>query len=403
MTRMRIAITALMLSAVLFALGALQPMEVRSEDRPDAEELAASAVSLLESVRAEADPTVIPEARRLLERSLAMQPSDNFAASLGMASLSNTSHDFSTSVKWSRRAIEIEPYAAAPYGLLGDALFELGRIKAADTAYQHMIDLRPDVGSYVRASYSAQFHGNHDDAVYALRLALDAAPPVGETPAFIHHQLGDVYATLGDFERSERVNRVGTKLAPGYVPPTVGIAESLIARGRYEEALPIMERAADELPALEYLVTLGDLYRATGDEDAAARTYDRAARRFALYRDSGVLPDHDFVTFYADHGFRPEAALEEARFIYADRPTAAAADTLGWALHSAGRDREAWSYMEEAIAGTELPDATLHFHAAAIAEARGHEALAGRHARRALRLDPHFSLFHLETAQALAR
>ncbi|HEV3484208.1 MAG TPA: tetratricopeptide repeat protein, partial [Vicinamibacterales bacterium] len=236
----------------------------------------------------------------------------------------------------------------------------------------------------------------------ALKLAIEAAPPVGEEAAWLHHQLGDVHATLGDFERSERVNRLGTKLAPGYVPPTVGIAESYIARGRYKDALPIMERAARDLPALEYLVTLGDLYWATGDRKAAVATYDNAAHRFALYRANGVLPDHDFVSFYADHRLRPRAALGEARFIYDNRPTAAAADTLAWALHAIGRDRAALHYVRRALEGTTTPDAAQHFHAAAIHHSLGHEEAARRLAREALRLDPHFSLFHLDMAEHLA-
>lgn len=420
MTRFRVGIAVVAAGAVLFAAGALRPVAVRGEDAPvagsieaieaeveagtaSAADHAALALDYLGRVRSEADPTVIPVARRLLERSLDIQPDDNFAAALGMASLSNVRHDFSTSVIWSRRAIAINPYHSGPYGLLGDALFELGRTDAADAAYQQMVDLRPNVGSYVRASYAAQSHGDYNAALRPLRLALDAAAPVGEDAAWIHHQIGDVYASLKDYARSERENRIGTKVAPGYIPPTVGIAESLIARGRYREALPIMERAARELPALEYLITLGDLYSVLGETEAASETYDRAAERFALYRASGVLPDHDFVLFYLDHDLRPEAALREARLIYENRPTPFAADTLAWALHGAGRDRAAMRHARDALRRTYPADASVPFHAAVIADSLGRDGVARRLARRALELDPRFSLLHLEQARRLAR
>ena len=409
-----------LLAVALLVLGALRPVAGSSGERvvpgsiealeaevaagtAGAEDLAAVALDRLARLRSHADPTVIPIARRLLQRSLELEPNDNYAAALGMASLSNASHDFSGSVRWSREAIRINPYAAAPLGTLGDALFELGRTDAADGAYQRMVDLRPDVGSYVRASYAAQSHGDHRRAVYALKLALDAAPAVGEERAWIYHQLGDVYASVGDHAASERANRTGADLAPGYVPPLVGIAESYIARGRYEDALPIMRNAARDLPALEYLVTLGDLLFALGDEDAAAATYGRAAERLALYRGSGVLPDHDFVLFYADHGVRGAAALREARAIYENRPTAAAADTLAWALHAQGRDREALRFARRSLRSASVPDATAHFHAAAIADSLGERAMARRLAREALELDPRFSLFHLRYAERLAR
>jgi tetratricopeptide (TPR) repeat protein len=420
MRKINIAIAGVAAGMAVLLAGALQPVPVRSDESPvagstealeaevaagtaTAEELASLAIHHLGRVRSEADPTVIPLVRDLLDRSLELQPDDNFAASLGMASLANARHDFSTSVEWSRRAIRINPYAAAPYGTLGDALFELGHVREADAAYQDMIDRRPDVGSYVRAAYSAQSHGNYDAAIHALRLALDAAPPTGEEPAFIHHQLGDVFATLGDYERSERVNRIGTKLAPGFVPPTVGVAESYIARGRYEEALPIMERAARDLPALEYLAKLGDLYSILGDEESAADTYDRAAQRFALYRANDVLPDHDFVLFYADHGLRKHAALTEARAIYENRPTAAAADTLAWAFHAVGRDKEAMHSAREAVRRTRPAHAAVFFHAASIADSLGETEDARTWARAAMKIDPRFSLFHLDEAQRLAR
>ena len=416
----RMMITTVVTAAIVFTIGSLVPVTMSDEAAPiagslealeneagtgtaTAEDLAVLAMDYLSRVRTEADPTVIPEARRLLERSLRLEPEDNFAASLGMASLANAGHDFSASVRWSRRAIAIDPYDAAPYGTLGDALYELGKVEAADRAYQDMIDRRPDVGAYVRASYSAQAHQRPRAAIHALRLAIEASGPVGEQTAWLHHQLGDVYAGLGRFERSEEVNREGARMAPGYVPPTVGIAESFISRGRYEEAVPIMERAVESLPAVEYLVTLGDLYWILDDRYNAERLYFRAAERLKLYRESGVLPDHDLVSFYADHGYRSDALIGEARSIFGNRPTPAAADTLAWALHSQGRDREAWGYVLRSLRTADVPVATRFFHAAAIADGLGRTGRARRWARSALELDPHFSLFHLETARVLAR
>jgi len=407
-TKLQVLAATMTVAIALLAIGALRPIAgtgagPRDGARPaDAGELAQEALDLLRESRAAADPTLLPKARQLARRSLELQPTKNFEASVAMAALSNASHDFSRSVRWSRRAIRINPFGAAPYGLLGDALFELGQYHAADAAYQNMIDRRPDVASYVRASYAAQSHGEWDDAIAAMRAAIDAAPPTGEEPAWLRHQLGDIYASTGNFARSERENRIGTKLAPGYVPPTVGVAESLIARKGYEEALPIMERAVSGLPAVEYFVTLGDLYWVLGDRASAQDTYDRAADRLALYRSSGVRPDHDFVLFYADHGLRTGAAVREARAIYADRPTAAAADSLAWTLHAAGRDRLAYRYAREALRRERQPDGTQHFHAAAIAHALGRTEQAARLATRALEINSTFSLFHLEQAQALA-
>ena len=380
------------MTAALFLSGAVVPAGPAAPAAPAALPAGAAAdaqrgLSLIRTARDTADPSLLPAAESALSRSLRLQPDDNVAAYTGMASLANARHDFSGSVKWSRRAIAANPYKADAYGLLGDALFELGRVRAADAAYQEMVSRRPDVASYVRASYALQHHGRTDAAISAMRQALRAAGPSGETPAWVHHQMGDIYAGLGRYRRAARENRIGAALAPGYAPTRVGLAESLIARGRIERALPLLESAAAELPSLEYLTTLGDLYAATGRPSEASRTYAEAASLLARYRAAGVLPDADFVVFYADHGLRQRAALAEARAIYRDRPTAKTADALAWALHSGGRETQAWKFAREAVA-TPPPDAGFLLHAGLIARSLDKHAEARALLREAMEVDP---------------
>ena len=369
-------------------------------DRFDARLHAQLGLAYLQASRDEAEPSYLPLAEEALDRSLELESKRNLEAFVGTASLANARHDFSNSVKWSRRAIATNPYSATPYGLLGDALFELGDVPAADAAYQKMVDLRPDVASYVRASYALQFHGRMRPAIQAMELAVRAAGPNGETAAWVRHQMGDIYAGLRNNREAARQNRIGMALAPGYVPPTVGLAESYMATGRLDDAVPVMEEAVDGLPALEYMITLGDLYAATGREAFAEKQYRDVAGRLQSYRASGVLPDADFIVFYADHGLRPRAALREASAIYRDRPTGKTADAYAWMLHSLGRDRVAWRYAQEAIASPGR-DASMLFHAAAIARARD-DAGAKSLARRALELDPAFSVVQAQVARRIA-
>jgi tetratricopeptide (TPR) repeat protein len=363
---------------------------------------AALALTYVQRSRDESDPSLLPTALGLLQEALNTQE-DNYAALLGMASLSNASHDFSGSVRWARRAIEVNPYDEAPYGILGDALFELGRYDESDAAYQKMIDLRPNVASYVRASYAAQHHRRYRAALHAMSLAIDAGPRFGEEAAWLRHQRGDIYMALGRVERARRENKFGTKLAPGYAPPTVGVAESLIAEGRLAEALPIVERAANDLPSLEYLIKAGDLHATLGDEDEARAFYDRAEERLAAYRAAGVLPDIDFLLFYADHGVRLDDALVESRAVFRDRPTSGAADALAWVLHARGRDRTALRFSRRALATAPAPDALAHFHAGSIALELGKEKTGRRHLVRTLEIDPAFSPVQAPAARRILR
>lgn len=358
-------------------------------------------LAYLQGARDDANPSLLPLAERALEQSLQLRPQGNLEGFLGMAALANARHDFSASIEWSRRAIATNPYDASAYGLLGDALFELGRVRDADSAYQKMVDVRPDVSSYVRASYALQYHGRNGAAIRVMKLALKAAGPSGETAAWVRHQMGDVYAGLGENRRAARQNRIGMEIAPGYAPPMVGLAEAHIARGRLHRALEIVEAAVAELPSLEYLITLGDLYRATGRHDDARSQYRAVAQKLGDYRRSGVLPDADFVLFYADHGVRPGAALREAFAVYRNRPTPKTADALGWMLHSRGRDGAAWRYAAASLRGRPR-EASFAFHAGAIARSLGRKDLASRLMKRAIEIDPAFSLVDAPVAREIA-
>lgn len=358
-------------------------------------------LAYLQKARNEADPSLLPLAEQALKRSLELQQDDNLEAFVGMASLANARHDFSHSVKWSRWAIETNPYNASAYGLLGDAFFELGRVRAADAAYQKMVEVRPDVASYVRASYALQYHGRVRRAIGAMRLALQAAGPSGKTAAWVRHEMGDIYANMRDNDEAARQNRIGMAIAPGYVPPTVGLAESYIAKGRLEAAVEIMETATDELPSLEYMMTLGDLYQAIDRSVDAERQYREIGAKLNEYRSNGVLPDADFIVFYADHGLRPAAAVREASAIYRDRRTAKTADALAWMLHSVGHDRQAWRYARQGIRSPNS-DSSMLFHAGMIASSRGDDDRAIRLMRRALKLDPTFSVLHAPVARRIA-
>lgn len=357
-------------------------------------------LAYLQKARAEAESFVLQLAEDALTRSLELDPRDNLEAFIGMASLSNARHDFSHSVEWSHRAIDANPFNASAYGLLGDALFELGEFRAADAAYQQMVDRRPDVSSYVRTSYALQYRGKTRAAIEAMRLALKAAGPSGETTAWVRHQMGDIYAGLGDYRKSARHNQIGIEIAPGYVPPTVGLAESLIARDRLHEATEIMEVAAAELPALEYMIKLGELYEATGRHGLAAAQFKATNERLADYRANGVLPDADFIVFYADHGFRPQASLREAFAIYRNRPTSKTADALAWMLHAVGRDARAWRYARQAL-DSPTGDPSILFHAGMIAHSLDRDARAVRLLRQALKLTPNFSVLQAPVARRI--
>ena len=59
-----------------------------------------------------------------------------------------------------RRARAISPTTARNYGVIGDALVELGRYEAAFRAFDTMAALRPSLSAYARVSHARELIGD---------------------------------------------------------------------------------------------------------------------------------------------------------------------------------------------------------------------------------------------------
>ncbi len=132
----------------------------------------------------------------------------------------------------------------------------------------------------------------------------------------------------------------------------------------------------------------------SGDARRAQAQYDLVHVIQQLNAGAGMNVDLELATFDVLHGADTQAdlqaALAAAQAAYRARPTIYAADTLAWALHRTGDDQAAWRYSLEALRlGTR--DATLHAHAAAIAERLGDTAAAQQHRAEVAQINPYYS------------
>jgi tetratricopeptide (TPR) repeat protein len=188
---------------------------------------------------------------------------------------------------------------------------------------------------------------------------------------------------------------------PGYVYALDAQAQVEAARGRLATAIALERRAADTVPQLQFVVSLGDLHAAAGNRAAARRQYAlvRVIRR--LLRTNGVRTDLETALFDVDHGIGVRRALAAARAAHADRPSIDGDDVLAWALARNGRCGEALPWSQRALRlGTR--DATKLFHRGMIERCLGRDAAARPWFRRALALNPHFSLLWAPVARRYA-
>ena len=187
-------------------------------------------------------------------------------------------------------------------------------------------------------------------------------------------------------------------LDPDYYLALDGMAQVQASLGHLQSAIAFEHRAVDQVPLPQQVGFLGDLYRVTGNHVEASREYALIGVIEKMLAANGVKNDLDIALFDADHGIALRHALTLARKGYVDRPSIFGDDVLGWVLARNGRCGAALAYSKRSLRlGTQ--DALKFFHRGWIAACLGDRAGAATWYRRALALNPRFSVLWTPVAQ----
>jgi tetratricopeptide (TPR) repeat protein len=346
------------------------------------------------------DAIYLARSDAVLRRGRRSAPNDAMIVG-GLASVELSRHRFRNALALARTARRLAPDSSRPFALLGDALVELGRYGEAFAAYDRSAALKPGLVAYARIAHARELIGDRAGAIEAMRLALDAAGPRSEAAAWTHVELGKLYFGQGELASAGRYFRAALAAFPGYVYALEALAHVEAARGRYVRAIEFAQAAVDRVPLPQFVTTLGDLHRARGNERAARRQYAVMAVIQRLLTANGVRVDLETALFNVDHGIRPRETLALARASHADRPSIDGDDVLAWALARNGRCDEALRYSKRALRLGTL-DAAKFFHRGMIERCLGDTAEAKSWFRRALALNPHFSLLWAPVARRYA-
>jgi tetratricopeptide (TPR) repeat protein len=346
------------------------------------------------------DPGYYPKSEGVLRRALRLAP-DDFLATSGLGSLALSRHRFRDALAIGRRAQRLSPSTARSYGVVGDALIELGRYREAFAAFDRMVSLKPSLASYTRISYARELLGDVTGAAQAMRLALDAAVGQPEALAWTHLQLGKLFWSVGRVREAGREYRAALVAFPGYVYAYDALAQVEAARGHGRRAVELERRAADAIPLPQFVAALGDLARIAGNDTQARRQYMLIGAIRRLLAANGVRTDLESALFDVDHAVRLPQALSLALAAYRDRPSIEGEDVLAWALARNGRCGEALRHSKRALRLGTL-DATKFFHRGMIERCLGHRSEAKSWFKRAVALNPHFSVLWAPAARRYA-
>ena len=344
-----------------------------------------------------ADPGFYAKAAGAFDRSLRERTAGNDAALVGQAALAVARHEFAEAQDLARRAIELNAFNSSAYGVLTDALVELGDYPASYLSVQRMLELRPGVPSYARVSYAFELQGDLEGAKGALKEVLRLATNPSDA-AFAHRYLGELAFGQGDLDEANRQFAAGLDRAPRYTPLLAGRARVAAARGEVDAALKDWTDVVQRLPEPGYLTELGDLYTSLGRTQEAGDQYALVRVTEQLFTAAGSELDLEQSLFAADHG-DPAGALRSAERAWQSRRSVDTADAYAWALHVNGRSVEARDLATQAQRlGTR--SALFAYHRGMIEMAVGDLTAARQSLDFALDINPHFSPLHAPRARA---
>jgi tetratricopeptide (TPR) repeat protein len=359
------------------------------------------ALAELQMAREDGDPTWYTRADALFRHAVALAP-DDFTALAGQGSLALSRHDFTGALALGQEALRIDSSSPYAMGVVVDANVELGRYAAARTAIERLLDQRPDLASYSRASYYLELHGRTGAARKALVQATQSGAPSGENTAWAYLYLGNLDFNHGRYADAAQSYRTALHTDPGFLHARAAQAKLAAARGDYRRAIAGYSAVVARYPLPAYVIALGDVYRAAGKPAAATRQYALVRAEERLYAANGVNVDVELALFDDDHSGDVIGALGRIRAVARIQPSVTVEDALGWTLFKAGHPRAALAAANRALRlGTH--DSSFLYHRGAIEASLGMGGPAARDLRAALRLNPRFSLLYAPAARRLLR
>ncbi|MFN8535352.1 MAG: tetratricopeptide repeat protein [Dehalococcoidia bacterium] len=389
------ASAALQASAIDSAIGVRQEALRRSPG--DALALAELGELYLAKARITSDPSWYDKADAVLAQAIARRPDDARTA-IALGELALARHRFADALGWGERSSRLAPELVGAYGVMADALIELGNHGRAADVIQAMVDRKPALASYARVSYARELYGDLSGAIAAMELAAEAGTPGTESRSWALVQAGHLHFLAGMLDEAAAAYRRAEAETNGYHAARAGLARIAAARMRYDEAIALLGPVTLQAPLPEYVILLGDVYAAAGRLAEAGQQYGVVRAMNELYRASGVDVDLELALFDLDHEQNVEQAFATIARLEAERPSLKVQDALAWAYYRTGDDAAGLAKAREALRlGT--PDPLALYHAGKLAARSGQTDEARGYFERALALNPRYSVLWADDLQ----
>ena len=367
-------------------------------DADNEDALANLAMASLVRAKETADSTWYTRSDEAARAALTVNPR-NVIALEAAGTLANARHRFADAIDPATKAVRFAPDRFAALEILTDAQVELGRYEKGFATAEKRLRLRPDLSSYSRASYAAELRGERELAIALMEQAVDAARSGSGDRTWAQVQLGLLRLGGGDLAGAKREMRAARASGPNDATALAGDARVHAAAGQLDEAAALYRQALDVQQIAGYASSLAEVEDVRGNTAEAERYLELSRQIDAREVVNGVQLDLDQAAVEADFA-RPDADLvDRARRGHTFRPGVVGDDALGWVLTRAGKCDEGLRYARRSLRlGTQ--DATMLFHAGMAARCAGETVEATRYLKRAIDLNPRFSVRWADTARS---
>ena len=371
--------------------------QLRKNPGHTGQQLSLAQTYLQYAVQSRQETIYVPKAKRLLADLRRTNP-DLYEAKALQATLFNMLHEFEQARDLAESLLLENDNVPYVYGILIDALVELGDYEAAVEISDKLLSLKPGLASYARASYLRELHGDSNGAIEAMTLAADAGTYGSEERSWALYQLGQLYLGENKVQVASSIFVGILEENPGYAFALGGLGHIQVIDGNYSEAIDMLNNAYEQVPAEEFLELLVEAYEATGDDEKKYAILDQLE---AGYREADTMGENvqmEYADFLADLNQEIKKALRLSKKEYERRPNHLhALETYAWSLHKYGRSEEAVTYIERAMR-LETGDAMVYFRAAEIYQATGDTEKARTYLLKSLEAN-----LHVESPSAAER
>ncbi len=340
----------------------------------------------------------VAKAEKLLDEALSRKP-DNFESNITKASLLLTMHRFEEAKALAETATLRNVHHAFSWGVLSDALKELGDYPGAVKACDKMLSVRPDLRSYARASHLREIHGDLRGAREAMKMACDAGVTGQENRAWCLYHLANLFLKEGKLDTAEYIYKGVLEERPNYPYALAGLADVHSAKQEFNKAEQLLLRAYDLAPEHLFMEKLAETYRAAGQAEKANVLAESVLEAFRQHEQQGWNVNLEWAMFCAKHDFQLDEALKRAEIEYRRRPNNIdVQEVYAWTLHKVGRSAKALPIIEQALQ-INARSPLLFYRAGMIAKKVADFNKAKNYIEAALKMNPCLFASEIELAQ----